>query len=459
MNILLINPEENVPQQTEIYPSGALVLMGTMLSQEGHNVCITHLTNERINIKGLKAKILEFSPDIVGITMNTYQTKSARIISNLAKEVSKDIRVVAGGPHSSALKIELFKNFPNIDVVVFSEGEHTFSEIVDGKNLEGIKGICFKGIVNDPRPFVADLDYLPLPDLDLVKDLYRFTGGPPVIQKPCMYIMASRGCPFQCTFCNVSVFGKHTRFRKPEKVIEEIKWLYNRYHMREIYIQDDTFNLNKEWAEELLNLIIENKLNEEIVYKAAFRANEKLLNSHLLKLARRANIQVILFGGESGNQTMLNKMKKGITIEELERAFRLTHEAGIKTVGSFMIGNIGENYSTVIDTLKFIKKVNSFYVGFSMASPFPGTELQKILIQKGHLMEKDYERFDAHNCTIRTDALSKMEIKLLWLLGNIYIVILELLKPDSTTLVLKEILKKIQELIAPYRLFKKRKKY
>lgn len=416
-NILLINPTENLSKEAEPYPSGALVLLGTMAYNLGHNVKIVHIGAERVTAEKLQDAVLTFKPDIVGITLNTFQTKSTKKITKLVKETDSNISVVVGGPHPSGLGARIFDDFPYIDAAVFGEGEHTFLEIVEGKSLAEIKGLAYKDElgkikINESKPAAASLDHIPLSNLDLAGfNKNKFRGVEPVDALPAMYIMASRGCPFQCIYCNKSIWGHNTRFRKPELIIKEIKWLREKYGIKEIFFQDDTFNVNKKWAEQLLNLIIENGLNKDIVYKTCARANEALLSRGLLELMKKAGFRYIFYGVENGNQEMLNNMKKNLTIPELKRAFKLTHSVGIKTIGSFIIGLPGENKKTIEDTLKLWKELDPYLSGFSLAIPLPGTAFEKTLIEKGHLLDSNYNHYGFGACVVRTDELTKEDLE------------------------------------------------
>jgi len=409
MRLLLVCPEENIPSFTDGYPSGGLLLLGSILHNKGHKISIIHMTSDRINSKEIEQRVRELKPDIVGITMNTYQTKSAREVSLAVKRVSRQIMVVTGGPHPSALKLDTFKDFPDIDVVVYGEGEETFIEIVDGKSLAGIQGICYGETINPPRPFIQDFAYIPLPNLDLVggkAGIQRYHGPYPRGPMPSMFIMASRGCFGRCKFCNTPVFwGSRVRTRKPESIVNEIEWLHRTYDIREIYFQDDTFNANMRWAETVLNLIIERGLNKDVFYRLCFRVNEPLITRELLQLAKHANVWMIFYGTENGNQEMLQAMGKNIKIEEVERAFRMTHEAGIKTITSFLIGNIGETKKTVYDSIALAKRLKPYVAGFSIAIPFPGTTLRDEMKERGHLLEEKYDLYGADRCVTRTDEL------------------------------------------------------
>lgn len=409
-NILIVNPRPNYHTEKEIYPSGALVLLGTMLQKKGYNVKLVHMVADRVGPSQLRDIITSFKPDVVGISMSTFQTKSAREVSQIVKEVNRDTLVVAGGPHPSALKQRIFESFPQVDVVVIGEGEFTFMDIVEGKDLESIPGVCYKGKMNPPRPLAENLDYIPLPNLDLV-DISRFVGPPPPGPLPILYVMASRGCPFGCTFCNKSVWGAKTRFRRPEMVIEEVKWLHEKYGAREIFFQDDTFNLNRQWAEQIFKLIIENGLNKKMIFRTPFRANRKLVDEELLRMAREAGFWLIFYGVENGNQGMLNSMSKGLTIEEIKRAFEMTHRVGLKTNAAFIIGMPGETRETIRDTINLWRELKPYHQGFSPAIPLPESEFERIVLEKNHLLTRNYDEYDPDKFIVRTDALTAEELE------------------------------------------------
>lgn len=322
--ILLINPPQNVHHKgtTSWYPSGALLLIGTMCQERGHSVKIYDGSVDNTDLKNI---VCEFKPDIVGITVNTFQTKYASQYLKIMKDINDNILTVIGGPHVSAIGLESLTYFEYSDIAVIGEGELTFLDIAEGKEFFNIPGICYRGKITEPRLPLKVLDHIPLTNLDLA-DITKYDS-----KGKSMFIMASRGCPYGCIYCNKSVFGKKVRFRKPEKILEEIKWLYNQYGITEIFFQDDTFNLRREWIDKILTLIIENGLNKNISYRAPFRANEKLVDEKLLSLAKEANFKTIFYGVENGNQDMLNRMHKGLTISEIKRAFKLTHGAGLDT--------------------------------------------------------------------------------------------------------------------------------
>ena len=409
--ILLISPSENgSAHKTEAYPSGALLLLGTMLGARGHRVSIVHMAAEGRTIEWLERRVAIFQPDIVGVTMNTFQTVSARHISAAVKKVNKNILTVTGGPHPSALKAEIFADFPDIDVVVVGEGEHTFIDIVEGADVHTIAGICYAGVENAPRPYAENLDYIPLTDLSLI-DLRRFSGADPVGAYPSMFIMASRGCPFQCTFCNKSIWGDKVRLRKPELVVREIEWLHTQYGIREIFFQDDTFNLKRQWTEDICRRIIEKGLNKKIVFKTPFRANKELVDESLLRLMKAAGFWLIFYGVENGNQQMLDAMGKGLKIEDIKRAFKLTHAEGIKTIGSFIVGMPGETEATVNDSIALFNEIRPYVTGCAAAMPFPKTAFEREVVKRGHRLVNGYDGYAMGKILVRTDELDPDQLR------------------------------------------------
>jgi len=399
--VLLVAPEENDGKPYEHFPSGALILLGSLLHARGHSVRLVHMTADHVNVDGLQAVVERFVPDLVGLTMNTYQTRSVREVSAALKRRNAALPIIVGGPHVSALREHIFKFFPHVDYAVCGEGEQALLELLAGVPPDQIPGLCRPGQSQVVRSTLPDLDFIPLPRLDLIK-LARFPGADPHRAYPQMFIMASRGCPFQCTFCNKSVFGHGVRFRRPELIVREVEWLYSEYGIREIFFQDDTFNLKRDWAEHVMQLLIDRKLSRKLAFATSFRANRNLVDADLLRMAKAAGFWLIFYGVENGNQAMLNAMGKGLTLEEIRRAFRLTHAAGLETKASFMIGMPGETENTVEESIRLWRELDPLAAGVGPAIPFPDTEFDHTVTASGHKLSEDFDLFSSEAVLIRT---------------------------------------------------------
>ncbi len=377
-NILLVKPQKNKPELFDETPSLALLTLGTLAENEGHIVHVIHMASDQLMIR---EALTAYHPDILGITCNTFQVKSAKHIAEYARKWSKDLRIVLGGPHAVA--------YDGIaDDIVIGQGENKWLEILGAKTR------------------IESIDDIPQLDYSLV-DLSKFPGISPVGAVPSMSMMASRGCPFKCSFCNTPIFwGKKVQYKDPKLIVDEVNYLRGQFGIKEIFFQDDTFNLNHDWAEAIFNYIIEWELNEQMIFKIACRVNEKLFTQKFLDKAKEAGVWNIFFGIESGSQEMLDSMHKGITLDEVRRAVRMTHEAHISTQCSFIIGMPGETQATIEETVKFLEELHPNMTGFCYACPFPQTELDGIVTHKKHKRDIPYEEYGYGMVLCRTDKLS-----------------------------------------------------
>lgn len=417
--ILLINPNtRNLGTLLTVLPPMGILYLASVLRETGHQVRVLDADIDDLGPDEIARAVADYEPEAVGITMNALQARQAYETVDLIKRVDSKILVVAGGPHPSALKGDILRRSPSIDAVVFGEGEATFPELVkaweEGRSLAGVKGVCFREdgnvVVNGPREPIEDLDSLPRPALDLIAPIRRYPGAYPVGARPSIHLMASRGCPFRCTFCSNPVWERRLRLRSPESVVDEAEWLRREFKAREIFFQDDTFNLNRGWFEDICHGLIDRGLNRKVVFKSPFRANRNLLDLKLLKLAKRAGFWMIFYGVESGNQAVLEEIKKGLTLEEIERAFRLTRKAGLKTYASFMVGNLGESRRTVEETVEFAKRISSDYYGFAIATPYPGSEFHRQAIELGFL-DPGFEEYRLDRYILRGESFAPGEVE------------------------------------------------
>ena len=390
--IILVNPKTT---QRELFPSGALLLLGTILNKAGHKVKVIHESADGYeNREELLEYINSCMPDIVGITVTTFNCKSARDLCYSIKRQMPKVIVAVGGPHTSALGREGVMYPPEADIWIVGEGDEIILDIAEGRIKNGI---------HFPEQ-LPNLDKTPVLDFSLT-DIRRFPGTYPPGKLPSMFVLGSRGCPYNCTFCSRSVFGKTFRSRKPEVVVEETEKTIKDFGVKEVFFHDDAFNLNHEWAYELLGLLRKRGLHKKAIFRTPCRVNKRLVTEDLLREMKATNFWLIFFGAESGNSEMLKSMKKDITVSEITRAFHLCHKAGIKSEASFIIGMPGENLQTIRDSEKLWRNIKPYWSSFSRAIPFPGTELYKTVKEKGHLLIDDFEEYGINEMIVRTDEL------------------------------------------------------
>jgi len=305
---------------------------------------------------------------------------------------------------------------------VRGEGEQTMLEVakvLEGNSLNSLKkvpGITYREeakIRSNPSGSpILELDALPFPAFHLLP-MGKYRLHPPFGRgSPVMPIITSRGCPYRCIFCSKSVFGKKYRANCPDYVINEVRLLNEKFGVKEIKFYDDVFTFDKKRVVSICTQLKE--MGVDIPWTCETRVN--LVDEELLGIMKDSGCYMIAYGVESGNQGILNSLKKDITLEQAIRAFELTKEAGIETVAYFMIGAPWETPDAIKDTIEFAKKLDPDFVQFSTTTPYPGTELYECFAGDGvssgewdkyvyaDLKSSDYPAFE-------TKILSREELK------------------------------------------------
>jgi len=248
------------------------------------------------------------------------------------------------------------------------------------RNLEHIKGLAWRKngeiVINPDRPFIRDLDDLPLPRHELLPlDQYRA----PLVRGPYSFVVTSRGCPAACRFCIKHVsYGQSVRFRSPENVMEEL-WLLDRLGVHSVNMYADLFTVSREQVMGLCQLILE----EGLPVRWTCNSRVDFVDEEMLQLMGRAGCWMIAWGIESGSQEVLRRAHKGIAVEQVERALRWARAAGIKNWGYFIIGLPGETEETIQQTIAFSKKLPLDLALFHIAAPHPGTPFFFEVVENG----------------------------------------------------------------------------
>lgn len=404
MKILLINPpftytisscQPKILEEGIEYlpPLGLMYIGGYLREKTGHNIEILDCQVENIDYDNLEKEIKKRSPDIVGITVMTFTLIDAIKTAGIAKKINSKIKTILGGPHVNIYPEETMR-IKEIDFLVFGEGEEPVRELIDNINniqaLYNVKGIVFRDgekIINTgPRELVKDLDKIPFPARDMTP-IEKYSS---VLAKnpPITTMFTSRGCPYKCLFCDRPHLGKIFRAHSAEYVIKEIKEC-KKLGINEIMVYDDTFTIDRQRVVDICNMII--KENLEINWDIRARVNT--VDEELLNLMAKAGCKRIHYGVEAGTQKILNVLRKGITLEMVEKAFDLTKKAGIQTLGYFMIGSPEETEEDIKETIKFIKKISPDYIHVSVTTPFPATDLYARALQENVIKNDVWKEF------------------------------------------------------------------
>jgi radical SAM superfamily enzyme YgiQ (UPF0313 family) len=278
-------------------------------------------------------------------------------------------------------------------VLVIGEGEDTLLELMRRErsgsgSYKGVSGIAFSDnsrvILTPPRNRVKDLDSLPFSAYDLLPPLSKYRSrarGFPVGS-----IFTSRGCPYSCIFCNKSVFGKQVTLHSAERVLNEIDILIRTYGARQIDILDDNFTFNRSRAIAILDGIVKRKYKIYINLQSGVRADT--IDEELMKKMKLAGVYKVGFGVESGDPRILQSAKKNLDLDKVIYASKLAKKYGIIVYGFFIIGLPGETKESMEKTLQFALKMDPLIANFSIAMPFPGTEMYDIVKEKGTFLQK-----------------------------------------------------------------------
>lgn len=435
MNVLLINPpfkqkygkfsrEQRSPAITKsgtlYYPMWLCYAAGA-LEQAGHTCKLIDAAADGIDLNSLEERIGNYSARLIVVDTST---PSIHNDVEIAVELKKRYNafVVLVGTHPSSLPQQSLEIDTKIDAVAFGEYEHTLCELAEvleknnfnptEKNLKNVAGIAFRSddqiVINQRRAFSDDLDSLPFvtsiykKHLDYKKYFYSHSRCPIVT------IITGRGCPFRCIYCVYpQVFSGHKpRFRSIKNVVDEIEYVLTEFpDLKEIMFEDDTLTINKQRCIDFANEIITRKL--KFKWSANSRADVDL---ETMKMLKKAGARLFCVGIESGVQSILDNMKKNLTVERIERFFKDAKKAGILIHGCFLVGNPGETKQTLTETLKFAKRLNPDTAQFFPIMVYPGTKAFSWAVENNYLRTTDFNDWvtpeGLHNCVVNRPELT-----------------------------------------------------
>lgn len=388
-----------VPADREVRPPLGLLSIAGSLRHAGHEVSVIDGEPRLLDTDGIVREIVRREPAFLGLTSTTPEFCFAQDIVAGAKAALPGLVTVLGGAHASALPEECLDATPGLDYVVVGEGENAMVDIVENRPRERVL-----------RPeAVKDLDLLPLPARDLVDpDDYRY-AAPREGLVTMDAVEASRGCPFSCSFC-FHVAGHSTRFKSAERVLEELRWSRQHFRSRFVIFFDDTFTLDRRGVTKLLGQVIESRLG--LKFHCFTRADT--MSQELVGLMAKAGFAKATMGVESGSQEMLDRLHKGVRLDDYRKAFSWLHAAGIETRGSFIVGAPYETWRTVAASIAFARSLDLFRVGVNIATPYPGTQLfEQAKAREGiELLQTDWRLFCRWGrAVVRTPELAAAEIE------------------------------------------------
>jgi anaerobic magnesium-protoporphyrin IX monomethyl ester cyclase len=341
-------------------------------------------------------------PAAVGLTGYTSSVHAAAAVAGGIKGGVPGVVTVIGGPHVTAVPEETMAAFPDFDYGLVGEGERSapllFESILAGEIPVRVAGVARREgaaiRVNDRPPLIDDLDTIPPPAFEL---LPGFPGSyrPPVFHSPrgrAITLVTSRGCPFQCAFCDRGVFGNRYRFHSVGYIVDMIRRLKEAHGIDHFIFYDDNFTADRSHLGALCEAIM--RLPFSITFSCDARAD--LVDREMLALMKRAGAWMVSYGIESANPELLKLLDKSLSLDRAARAVRLTKEAGIIVKGLFMIGVPGETAETIGRTKAFIDRLPFDLINVSKFTPYPGSDIHRTISRYGSF-DEDWKRMSAMN--------------------------------------------------------------
>lgn len=396
-----------------IWPQVSLAQFAALLHPT-YQVAIIDANAERMSWQKFEKLLEKYQPRyyITQVTAPTLENDMYGCF--LAK--AHDAKTIAFGTHVTAIPRETLRRYPSLDFVLVGEPDLTLRDLLDhlenkittrpdtiktlfmkhdpdyhpglnddnAVNLSQIKGLGWrKGndiVINPPRPFIYDLDDLPIPMHQLLPlQKYRM----PLIKGAFTFIVTSRGCPAGCTFCIKHLSYQYTtRIRSPKLLMEEL-WQLKRLGINNVHMYADLFTVSRDQVMELCERMIEEKIN----LKWTCNSRVDYVDEEMLQRMGEAGCRLISWGIESGNEQILKNVHKGINPGKVERALLWAKKAGIMNWGYFIIGLPGETQNTIRETIAFAKKLPLDIALFHIAAPYPGTPFFFDVIRKGWFRE------------------------------------------------------------------------
>ncbi len=355
------------------FPPITLLYIATILKNEGHDVHLLESQAEKLSHEDARKRINHIKPDVI---VYPTSTMTIREDADVMKDYKADTGAVilAFGSHIT-FEPKQALDIGGMDFGVMKEAEYIIRDVVNGleikQDIKKIKGLCYtKGgqlKINEPYPYIRNLDELPFPDRDYIKNFTYFS--PLVLKMPWTTAITSRGCPGRCTFCtSPAYYGRVLRFRSADNVVDEMEYLKKQGY-NEIFYRDETFTAHPQRLNDICAEILTRKLDISWVCNARIGN----LNKENLQLMKKAGCHYIKIGVESGVQSILDIVKKDIQITETIKTFELMNQVGINSHAHMILGCPGETKETIRKTLDFVKRINPTTITYNTFIAFPGT--------------------------------------------------------------------------------------
>ncbi len=400
-----------------VFPPMELLYCAAILEQAGHKVAVRDYPAGNGSWDGFIQDVQEIKPDWAVFTTTIATLNNDIYSATLVKEHSPNTLTAAKGEPVHYMDEEIIRSSPNLNIILRGEVEGFINDLVSGKDWSSLPGVTFmqnEQVMRTPESKkYLELDEMPLPARHLVDNsLYRS----PETRNPLTTVVTSLGCPHKCIFCSVpALTGTSVRFRSPASVVDELEHCVNEHGIREFLFHADTFTLKRNWVFELCQLILDRGLD----IRWGCNSRVDTIDAERLQWMKKAGCWVVGFGVESGDDESLKKMKKRATAAQAMEAVRLCREHDVRSHAFFAFGFPWDTEETIKEMIDFAAKLDPDFFDFNVAFPLPGTELDRLVTEKGliikdRLQNGGYAVGAVSTETLPADELEKWRRKALW---------------------------------------------
>jgi len=421
--ILLMVPITSLMEEVPPFPDLGLGYLAAAIKKQGFDVYLRSW-NMNPSLGNFKKYIQKNEFDIIGIKVFTKDVGASNETIRIIKSVSPETIIVVGGPHPSTSEPnEVMIDFPDCDFVFRGEAEIGLPLLIKyvsengrdiSEDLKDIPGLVWRNgdsVCSNLPVLTSDIDRFGMPLWEIMKPkdykAPKIRGGSrDGYSAP---IIVTRGCSSRCTYCAAyKINGKMIRARDPKAVIEEIALLYDKYHVKNIFIMDTRFTHNSEVVTGICEGIIDN--NIAIAWDCVAYESLTSLSESLLKLMKKSGCKLINAGIEAGTDTIRKRIKKQGTTKEIFEKVKMIKDAEIGVNAFFMIGFPGETRKDMEETVDFAFSLPADFLHFEIVCPHPGTELLEYLKAKYKVDKLDWETFDIYKSPYPLSEISSLEL-------------------------------------------------
>ena len=360
-----------------------LGILSAYAKKEGHETSLIDF-RKLSGWKEYPERIKNENPDLLAMTAMTVDYPSVVKAAKITKKIFPKLKIIVGGPHATLVPKD-FQDISEIDHIFIGESEYSFPKfLLDFKNKKKIPRMIYG---KSPQ----NLDEVPFVDRELAGP---YEGSMhEIFPKPFTTFINTRGCMYNCSFCQPAernLHGSKVRYRSVDNFLEEIEFLVKKHGIKSFLIHDDNFLQNQNLLKEFIEKYPK-KFN--LPFACQGRADLIVRNEETLKKLRKIGLKLIMIGFESGNQRILNFLRKGVTVKQNFQAAEICKKYGILIWANYMFGIPTETKEEILDTVNMIRKIKPDLYSPAIFTPTPGTDLYTFCVDKDILLIKNYEDY------------------------------------------------------------------